>query len=83
MLHLPGISVPAAPSVHTVLKAIGEHQPATSADLQAATGLPRRTVYAALGTLRGLGLLKERPSLRDMRHTYVSLAEHAQVTTEA
>jgi hypothetical protein len=49
----------------------------TSADIQATTGLPRRTVYAALRTLRGLGVLMERPSLRDMRQSYVWLAHEA------
>src|ERR1051326_4535160 len=66
--------VPVAPSVQTVLGTLHAHEPMTSADIQATTGLPRRTVYAALRTLRGLGVLMERPSLRDMRQSYVWLA---------
>jgi len=69
--------VPVAPSVQTVLGTLHEHEPMTSADIQATTGLPRRTVYAALRTLRGLGVLMERPSLRDMRQSYVWLAPNA------
>jgi hypothetical protein len=69
--------VPVAPSVQTVLGTLHAHEPMTSADIQATTGLPRRTVYAALRTLRGLGVLMERPSLRDMRQSYVWLAAQA------
>jgi DNA-binding transcriptional regulator GbsR (MarR family) len=70
--------VPVAPSVQTVLGTLHQQQPMTSADIQATTGLPRRTVYAALRTLRGLGVLMERPSLRDMRQSYVWLAQPVQ-----
>jgi hypothetical protein len=69
--------IPVAPSVQTVLGTLHAQQPMTSADIQATTGLPRRTVYAALRTLRGLGVLMERPSLRDMRQSYVWLAAEA------
>jgi DNA-binding IclR family transcriptional regulator len=69
--------VPVAPSVQTVLGTLHAQQPMTSADIQATTGLPRRTVYAALRTLRSLGVLMERPSLRDMRQSYVWLAANA------
>ena len=69
--------VPVAPSVQTVLGTLHAQQPMTSADIQATTGLPRRTVYAALRTLRGLGVLMERPSLRDMRQSYVWLNQPA------
>jgi hypothetical protein len=69
--------VPVAPSVQTVLGTLRAHEPMTSADIQATTGLPRRTVYAALRTLRGLGVLMERPSLRDMRQSYVWLASES------
>ncbi|MFO1535602.1 MAG: helix-turn-helix domain-containing protein [Thermoplasmatota archaeon] len=79
----PGLTVagtPVAPSVQTVLGTLRAHEPMTSADIQATTGLPRRTVYAALRTLRGLGVLMERPSLRDMRQSYVWLAHEAAVS---
>ena len=69
--------VPVAPSVQTVLGTLHSQQPMTSADIQATTGLLRRTVYAALRTLRGLGVLMERPSLRDMRQSYVWLNQPA------
>lgn len=69
--------IPVAPSVQTVLGTLHAQQPMTSADIQATTGLPRRTVYAALRTLRSLGVLMERPSLRDMRQSYVWLAADA------
>jgi DNA-binding transcriptional ArsR family regulator len=46
----------------------------TGAQLREATGLPRRTIYAALKQLRELGILRERISLRDSRQTYFWLA---------
>ncbi len=71
-----------APSVQTVLCTLVEHTPMTGAEIRASTGLPRRTVYAALKTLKALGILKERASLRDTRQTYfwvVSPATPAEV----
>ncbi len=59
-----------APSVSHVMRALGERQPMTVADLRARSGLPRRTISAALGILRRRGELRERPSLRDARQTY-------------
>ena len=62
------------PSVQTVLCTLYGHDPMTSQELRESTGLPRRTVYAALRTLRDLGLLKERLSLKDSRQTYFWLS---------
>ncbi|HLF16865.1 MAG TPA: helix-turn-helix transcriptional regulator [Candidatus Thermoplasmatota archaeon] len=61
---------PSPPSVQTVLCALYERHPLTGSQLRDATGLPRRTVYAALERLRGFGILEERVSLRDSRQTY-------------
>lgn len=58
------------PSVQTVLCTLYGKDPMTSQQLRESTGLPRRTVYAALRTLRDLGILKERTSLKDSRQTY-------------
>lgn len=51
--------------VHAALQA----GPLTSKDLCLETGLGRRTVYSALTTLRGMGLVEELPHLQDMRQT--------------
>ncbi len=59
-----------APSVSTVFCTLYGHEPMTGQDIRKATGLPRRTVYAALERLREIGILGERPSLRDTRQTY-------------
>lgn len=59
-----------APSVQTVYCAMYGHVPMTGQQLREATHLPRRTIYAALQKLKELGMLKERPSLRDTRQTY-------------
>lgn len=61
---------PVPPSVQTVFCTLYGHDPMTGAQLRTLTGLPRRTVYAALQRLKELGLLKERASLRDARQTY-------------
>jgi DNA-binding MarR family transcriptional regulator len=58
------------PSVETVFTALYGNPPMTSMDLRRATHLPRRTIYAALQKLKELGVLEERPSLRDTRQTY-------------
>ncbi|MEK6986446.1 MAG: MarR family winged helix-turn-helix transcriptional regulator [Candidatus Thermoplasmatota archaeon] len=63
---LPHIS----PSVQTVLCTLVEHTPMTGQQIRESTGLPRRTVYAALKVLKTLGILRERASLRDTRQTY-------------
>ena len=58
------------PSVRTILDILRGHTPMTGKQLREESGLPRRTVYTALRRLREMGLLKERPSLRDSRQTY-------------
>lgn len=60
---------PVPPSVQSVLCALNGH-PLTGAQLRESTGLPRRTVYAALKRIKELGILKERASLKDTRQTY-------------
>lgn len=59
-----------APSVQTVYCAMFGNAPKTGQQLRDETHLPRRTVYAALQKLKELGMLSERPSLRDTRQTY-------------
>jgi len=61
---------PLAPSVQSVLTALYEHHPLTGQQIRESTGLPRRTVYAALQRLKELGVLHERVSLRDTRQSY-------------
>ncbi len=61
---------PVNESTQRVLCELVEHQPLTGKQLREATGLARRTTYAALQKLRQLGLLKERLSLSDTRQTY-------------
>ncbi|MFO1532094.1 MAG: helix-turn-helix domain-containing protein [Thermoplasmatota archaeon] len=61
---------PVAPSVQTVLCTLYEKHPLTGQQIREKTGLPRRTVYAALQRLKGLGVLHERVSLRDTRQSY-------------
>lgn len=68
---------PVPPSVQTVLCQLHEHDPMTGKQLRETTGLPRRTVYSALQTLRDLGLLHERLSLQDTRQTYFWLAQRS------
>lgn len=58
------------PSVQSVYCAMYGHPPMTGQQLREQTHLPRRTVYAALQKLKELGMLNERPSLRDTRQTY-------------
>ena len=58
------------PSVQTVYCAMHGSPPKTGQQLREETHLPRRTVYAALQKLKELGMLNERPSLRDTRQTY-------------
>ena|ERR1041385_8446620 len=70
----PTLFAKAPPSVKTVAGALSRLGPMTSADLRGKTGLPRRTIYAALKALRGRGVLGERPSLRDTRQTYFWLS---------
>lgn len=64
----------ATPSVRTILGLLEGHAPMTGKQLREQSGLPRRTVYTALRRLREMGLLKERPSLRDSRQTYFWIA---------
>ena len=59
-----------APSVQAIVGALHEKQPLTGADIRIRTGLPRRTVYAGLMRLKEIGVLQERPSLRDARQSY-------------
>jgi DNA-binding MarR family transcriptional regulator len=59
-----------APSVQTVLCALYERHPLTGQQIRETTGLPRRTVYAALQRLKEVGVLQERVSLRDTRQSY-------------
>jgi DNA-binding MarR family transcriptional regulator len=73
MTALPNIMnelPPLAPSVRTVLQALYEQHPLTGAQIRDRTGLPRRTVYAALQRLKEIHILHERVSLRDTRQTY-------------
>jgi DNA-binding MarR family transcriptional regulator len=64
----------ASASVQAVVQQLAGHAPMTGKELREATGLPRRTVYAALRRLREMGLLEERSSLKDTRQTYFWLA---------
>jgi hypothetical protein len=52
-------------------------KPMTSSDICRLSGFPRRTVYAALRTLRERGALMQRLSLHDTRQTYFWLAGNA------
>lgn len=77
-----------APSVQQVFCAMYGHAPMTGAQLREETHLPRRTIYAALQRLKELGVLSERPSLRDTRQTYYwvpaeASASEAQATAAA
>lgn len=58
------------PSVQTVLCTLVDHDPMTGQQIRESTGLPRRTVYAALKQLKSFGILRERISLKDTRQTY-------------
>jgi DNA-binding MarR family transcriptional regulator len=62
------------PSVQSVYCTLYGHDPMTGQQLREQTGLPRRTVYAALQRLKEVGVLRERPSLRDTRQTYYWVA---------
>lgn len=62
------------PSVQTVYCAMYGSAPKTGQQLREETHLPRRTIYAALQKLKELGMLNERPSLRDTRQTYYWVA---------
>lgn len=62
------------PSVQSVYCAMYGHAPMTGAQLRESTHLPRRTIYAALQKLKELGMLNERPSLKDTRQTYYWVA---------
>jgi predicted transcriptional regulator len=73
--------IPTPPaSLESVFGALMERSPQTGRELREATGLPRRTVYAALLRLRELGLLQERASLRDTRQTYYWVSGHVATT---
>jgi DNA-binding transcriptional ArsR family regulator len=67
------VGLPTTPSVEAVYRALGP-TPRTGRQLREATGLPRRTIYAALMRLRESGVLHERASLKDTRQTYYWLA---------
>jgi DNA-binding IclR family transcriptional regulator len=58
------------PSVQSIVQTLHGQQPLTGADIRVRTGLPRRTVYAGLVRLKEIGVLQERPSLRDARQSY-------------
>ncbi|MGB1585519.1 MAG: helix-turn-helix domain-containing protein [Thermoplasmatota archaeon] len=60
----------APPSAKQVLCTLIEESPLTMKDIQSRSGLARRTVYGAIRTLRDLGMLAEKPSLRDTRQTW-------------
>lgn len=60
----------APPSAKAIFCALFEHDPMTGAELRAATGLPRRTVYSGLQRLKTLGVLRSQLSLHDTRQTY-------------
>ncbi|MGB0651739.1 MAG: winged helix-turn-helix transcriptional regulator [Thermoplasmatota archaeon] len=62
-------------STRKVVCELASHQPLTGLELREATGLPRRTAYAAIKRLKELGVLKERLSFRDSRQTYYWLDE--------
>ena len=61
---------PLPPSVQSVVCALASTSPMTGAQLRDSTGLPRRTIYAALQRLKEMGILRERVSLKDTRQTY-------------
>ncbi len=73
---------PSPPSVQAVFCALASHTPLTAAQLREATGLPRRTVYAALQRLKQIGVLHERVSLKDSRQTYFWLDAGATAGTD-
>ena len=75
--HVPPTSLP--PTVKTVADLLAHHAAMTGAQIREETGLPRRTVYSALQRLKALGILRERPSLKDTRQTYFWISEAAQV----
>ena len=58
-----------APSAKQVLCTLLEESPLTMKDIQTRSGLARRTVYGAVRKLRDMGMLAEKPSLRDTRQT--------------
>ncbi len=63
--------VPEVPrSVQKVLCTLADHGPLTMKGLQDASGLARRTVYGAVRRLREIGLIAEKPSLKDTRQTW-------------
>lgn len=66
---------PDAPSVQAILGALRQNMPMTGADIRQVSGLPRRTVYTALRTLRERGVLRQRQSLQDTRQTYFWLVD--------
>ena len=66
---------PDPPSVRLVLGALQAGRRLTGAELRAASGLPRRTVYQALRVLRERGEVQFRKSLQDTRQSYFWLAE--------
>jgi DNA-binding MarR family transcriptional regulator len=57
-------------SARTVLCTLADEGPLTMKDLQAASGLARRTVYAAIAKLREIGMIADKPSLKDTRQTW-------------
>lgn len=58
------------PSIRTVLDVLHERPRLTGAQLRAASGLPRRTIYQALRVLCDRGTVLRRTSLQDSRQTY-------------
>lgn len=62
------------PTQKKILAALKDGE-ATKKDLREKTGLPRRTIYQAINDALALGLVRERPSLRDTRQTFWSLTE--------
>lgn len=74
---------PDPPSVRLVLGALQDGGRLTGAELRAASGLPRRTVYQALRVLRERGDVQFRKSLQDTRQSYFWLSEPVAANVEA
>lgn len=77
MAHSPVAGLHLPPSVAAVANVLFVHPHITGAQIREETGLPRRTVYAALQRLKKEGVLRERPSLKDTRQTYFWIAAPA------
>lgn len=60
----------APPSAKQVLCTLIDEHPLTMKQIQAKSGLARRTVYGAIQILQERGLLARRPNLRDTRQSW-------------